>query len=212
MCNVCDADEVIKANTHRRNMPYATFRWKDRDEGIEVWSDVVTAEFSPGTLRVRVAGTESWSESIPTQDLAGSLSALGVDGPWSEVDPIVRTWIEGGDFQPVQEKLQSLAVVREAPKKVRVLKVSEWRKKQAEKSKKRMQNILKLPVFNEKSWSVKYGNLVWHARSEDGLHLSLRIYNARGTVKRTRIALHKPLPLEGSAESIGAVIQMLGER
>jgi hypothetical protein len=210
MCTVCDADEVIKANTHRRSTPYATLRWKDREEGLDVWSeDVVAAEFSPGNLRVRIAGAEAWSESIPTQDLAGSLSALGVDHSWDEVDPLVRAWIEGGDFQPVQEKLRSLAVVREAPKQIRVLKVSEWRKKQAEKSKKRMQNLLKLPVFNEKSWSIKYGNFVWHARSEDGLRISLRIYNARGTVKRTRITLHAPLSVEGPAESVGRVIQLL---
>ena len=169
----------------------------------------VAAEFSPGTLRVRIAGTEAWSESIPTQYLAGSLSALGVDGPWSEVDPVVRAWIEGGDVQPVQEKLQSFAVMREDPKQIRVLKVSEWRKKQAEKFKKRMQNLLKLPVFNEKSWSIKYGNSVWYARSEDGLRLSLRIYNVRGTVKRTRITLHAPLSVEGPAESVGRVIQLL---
>ena len=210
MCNVCDADEVIKANTHRRSTPYATFRWEGREEGLEVWSeDVLAAEFSPGTLRVRVAGAETWSEPIPTGDLAGSLSVLGVDGPWEHVDPVVQAWIGGGAFQPVHDQLlKAVEVTRERPK-ARLASLKEWRKKQADKAKKRLMRVLKLPAFCGNTWSVTYSGTVWHAKAENGTHFTLRPYLARGLVRKTRITLRAPLSLDGTAESIGTVLEAL---
>lgn len=211
MCSVCRATEVIDASAHPGPIRHATFGWEGRAERVDISSEGVTnAEFtSGGTLRVRRTGDADWSEAISTSDLAGSVGALGVDVKWPYVHPTVQAWLAGGDFAPVHARLLLYATEGERPVKARRASLVEWRKKQSEHAKTRLQNILKLPAFRPFTWSLAPTSIGWNARSGGGLHLSISSYNARGTVKRTRITLHAPLSVEGPAESVGRVIQLL---
>lgn len=101
MCNLCCAEDALESTTQRG---FASFWWSpDSGLGLDVQAEGAAAEFKPARLRVRRSGEgdEAWSPWLSSEDLAGSMSALGTDVRWRFVPDEVKAWLSGGAWEPV---------------------------------------------------------------------------------------------------------------
>lgn len=90
MCNVCDASTALDLS--RRGVP-ATMAW-GIGHSIEVEAESEGAEFKPARFRFR-RPKEAWTPWQQSDDLAGSLGALGTDVKWEFVPEPMRRWVVG---------------------------------------------------------------------------------------------------------------------
>lgn len=210
MCHICCATRVINAR-HSSDMPWATFGWEGRNEGIEVWSENVEApEGGLGAFCVRRAGETEWSAPLPTTDLATSLLTFGISKEWSEVATEVQDWLQGGDYESVLEYLLH-------PKSTPASRLKAFRKQVREvwvkRGDRRITKILALPGFRDRGWLISEKGDTRTARTPEGdLSITLRIYDATGLIRHTRVTLtctSTPLTVTGEAESVGRVIEAI---
>lgn len=210
MCHICCATRVLHSR-RSSEQPWATFGWEGRSEEIDVWSeDIEEPEGSPGTFRVRRTGETDWSDPLPTTDLAMSLLALGISEEWPDVPCEVWDWVVGGDFETVREHLLR-------PKSTPASRLKDFRKQVREvwvkRGDRRITKILALPGFQDRGWLLSAKGDTRTARTREGdLSVTLRIYDATGLIRRTRVTLactSTPLTVTGEAESVGRVIEAI---